>query len=374
MALRKVSITQNASGTWAADATITTALERMGIITRIEPTVEVTPSASLGGTNQPDALFRMIQNMRIVANETFFNLPADDGSQGGVLLHYANRADGYGLGHPDGVIVAPSVTYTPVNFVLHCGAAPHRDGIDDPFDLSGFIPASVESQLNAEWTVSGNDILDDVTTITSAIMRYTIHRVLGSPEDIRAEMQAQGVLDHLPPIPGITGMVPAWSANNHANVAATTDYEAETVDVPVAQFLRRIIFVAQDATTVRTLRASDEIRRLNIFYPKTSEVLYQMRLDSVNAHNEYGSVLEADDAALDFGAHVARGFYIIDLRPRTALSHGKHLRRYGWDLRGVNTGDLKLGLFIGIFAAGDDTLFLFERYRPYYGALIKTAE
>ena len=51
--MRKMSISQTTSATWGADSTISTDLERTGLVTRIDFTVEVTPSASLDGAN-PD--------------------------------------------------------------------------------------------------------------------------------------------------------------------------------------------------------------------------------------------------------------------------------------------------------------------------------
>ena len=375
MAARKITITQQASGTWAGDTTITTALERIGVITQIEMTCEVTPSATLTGANQPDGLFRPIQNMRIVGSqETYFNLPADDGCQGGVLLHYLNRADGFGLGHSDGAITAPSTTFQPINYVYHCGSRPRmpeHPTVENPFDLTALIPASREGQLNAEWTTSGSDVMDDTVTITSAVMRFTVHRMLGTDEEIKQEMAAQRV--NMPP--GAAAMLPAWSATRHVNVGTTTDFESEQVDVTVGAFLKRIVWITQDATATRTLRASDEVTRVALLYPKTSENLFQSFTHWMNLHNEYGSNLEVDDAAADFQAHVAKGFYVLDWRSR-AVGHEGYKRDYGMDLRGVTNGDLKLGLFIGTFAAGDDTLIVFERYRTYMptdGRLVQVA-
>ena len=42
---------------------------------------------------------------------------------------------------------------------------------------------------------------------------------------------------------------------------------------------------------------------------------------------------------------------------------------YGSDLRGVDTGDLTIGLLISARAAGDDTLVIFERSSIYQGPL-----
>ena len=157
--------------------------------------------------------------------------------------------------------IRPQLTFTGVNFVLHAGSRPRDQfGRDNPFDLSAYIPADSESQLRIEWTTSGNDILDDSVTISSGVMRFILHRVIGTDAEIRAEMAKQGVV--LPAEPGVVGMVPAWSAVVHANAGTTTDFFAETEDVVVGAFLKRISLLCQDSTVDRTLRAQDEVTRI----------------------------------------------------------------------------------------------------------------
>ena len=367
--MRKITTTQVASATWAADTTIQTNLERVGLITRIEFTVEITPSATLTGANQPDGIFRLPQNLRIQGgSHTYFTLPADDGCAGGTLLHYQNVLDGFGPGHYNGAIAAPQATYQPVNFVLHCGTRPKGAfGRDNPFDMSGFIPAGLESQLVADWTTSGNDVMDDAVTITSAVGRFTLHRVLGSPQELVAEMARQGVV--LPD--GAHGMAPAWSAVNHANGATTTDFDAEQIDIVVGGFLKRISAIFQDATATRTLRASDEIERWAIKVPRTSETLYEARTYLAASKMGLSTVITANSGAAesggtekmgaDFNGHAAYGIDFIDMRERRSTALG---REYGWDVRAAAVGDLKLGLYILTRAAGDDTLVIFERFIP----------
>ena len=160
----KRSYTQTNTAAWAADsAGIAVDIDRTGLITRIDATVEITPSLTLDGASQPDSIFRVIQNLRVVGgSHTYFTLPADDACMGGILLHNLNVYDGFGLGHRDGDIAAPGRTYVPMNFVLHAGSRP-KDmfGRDNPYDLSAFIPANKEGQLRAEWVTSGNDVMDD---------------------------------------------------------------------------------------------------------------------------------------------------------------------------------------------------------------------
>ena len=362
--MRKITQTQTDSATWGADSTIATDLERVGLLTRIDATVELTPSATLSGANQIDGLWRLIRNMRIVGGaHTYVNLPADDGAMAGVLLHYLNTNDGFGPGHEAGDVAAPSESYVPVNFVFHMGSRPlDKYGRDNPYDLSAFVPANAESQLRAEWSVSGNDVMDDTVTISSAVMNFTLHRLLGTEQEMLEEMARQEVV--LPA--GAKGMVPAWSALVHGNAAATTDFNAEQVDIVVGSFLKRIATLNQDATANRPIRASDQVTEMEISVPKTTEALYRAKVEYALSLFPAGTNLTADDAGPNFGAHVAEGIHVIDLRSRASSLVG---REYGLDLRGQESGTFKLGLLISNRAVGDGTLILFERYQPYNGDL-----
>ena len=378
MSIRKKTITQTPTGVWAADSVISTDLDEVGLITRMDCTVEITPSATLTGANQPDGLFRVLGNLKILGgSHQYINLPSIDGGQGGTLLHYLNKMDGHGIGHADGAVAAPVQATTQINFVIHPGSRP-RDwyGRDDPFDLSAFIPAGPESQLRAEWTTFGNDVMDDSVSISSAVMRYTLHRVQGELDEIQQEMQAQGV--NLPP--GANGMVPAWSAIVHANAGTTSDFDAEQVEIVVGAYLKRIALLCQDATATRPLRAGDEVTRMAIKVPKTSEDLYNAFSDYLTSHMEYGTNLTANSGALesggtekmqpDFNAAAPQGVYVIDLRARAKSYDGGLGRDYGLDLRREQNGTYKLGLYITARAAGDDSLVLFERYQTYVGDLV----
>lgn len=368
--MRKLTVEQTDTAAYAADSTIRTAIEREGLLTHIDFVADITPSASLDGVNQPDGIFRLVQNLRIMGgSQTYINLPADDGAQGGTLLHYLSMEDGYSLGHSDGGIAAPQLTNFHMVFPIHMGSRP-RDmyGRDNPFDLTAFIPAGNESQLNAEWITSGGDVLDDATTITVAtsLGRFVLHRVVGTEAELKAEMARQRV--NLPQEAGITGMYPVWSARSYANVGATTDFDAEQIDVVVGAFLKRISWLSQDATATRTLRAQDEVTRIALKVPGTSEDLFRARLQYQYRNTGLSSITNADDAAQTFGNNVPYGVHSIDLRARAQTIPGYD---YGLDLRAATNGSLRLGMLITAFAAGDDTLYLFERYSPYYLALVQ---
>lgn len=385
--MRTGEFTQTATDAWAADATSPTDLERIGLITRLQCTVRVTPSATLSGAVQPDGLFRVIQNLVVKGGgHTYISLPADDGCEGGVLLHYLSQLDGFGYGHPAAGIVAPASTYTPITFPIHMGSRPQDQfGRDNPFDLTAFIPAGWESTLTAEWTTSGNDVLDDAVTISSGTAYYMISRVVGTDAEIRAEMRRQGV--NIPE--GANGMVPMWSALRHGNAGTTSDFDAETIDIPMGAWLKRIALLFQDATATRTLRASDEVTEVSINSPKTNEKLHQAHITPVLAKRLLGSGLTANvgntqavdeggtatytvGEGTDFDAHAPHGLWFFDARSHyfwQGSSGPSYVRDYGWDLRNMANGDLRLGLLISIYAAGDDTLALFERYQLYRGRI-----
>ena len=61
----KIPLTQTPTGAWAASSTIRTNLERQGLITRIESTFELTPSATLAGAVQPGGPLRSYLNHRL---------------------------------------------------------------------------------------------------------------------------------------------------------------------------------------------------------------------------------------------------------------------------------------------------------------------
>ena len=251
-----------------------------------------------------------------------------------------------------------------MNFVLHAGVRP-RDmyGRDNPHDLSSFVPAQViGGNVNAVWTTAGSDVMDDAVTITSAVMRFTVHQVNGDHGDLMAEMQSQGVV--LPP--GATGMVPAWEAVVNAHTATATAYSSE-IDVPVGKWLARILYACQDATADRSLRASDEVTGVALKYPKDTKTPFQVFLDYLAGHAEYGTHETANSGAAesggtekmgaDFNGVAPKGLWGIDLR---SFGEGPLSREYGYDLTGFNNGDWKLGRTITTYAAGDDSLILYE--------------
>ena len=364
MSARGIKETQATTGAWAADsAGIQTDLNQQGVITRLYATVEVTPSAALTA-NQPDGLWRVMKSLSVQrGSHTYFAHPSDDGCMGGALLHEMNLLDGFGPGHFTGSITAPlGRAYVPVTFVWHAGSrVKDMYGRDNPFDLTGFLDYQASRPV-AVWQTSGNDVMDDVVTITSAVIRYTICSVIGNEDDIRAAMAAQGVM--LPP--GVKAMIPAWSARTIAQTATAADY-TRTEDFPSGGWVKRLVLLSQDATADRTLRAIDEVTGVAINLVRAGGYATKAFTDHHGSLQQIGSNRVADDAAGFFQAHCGVGFYSVDLRQYVSTSNPWG-RDYGVNLTGagVQGSDFQAGLTLSTYAAGDDVLMIFERYMPIF--------
>jgi hypothetical protein len=367
--MRKVAITQTATATWAASSTLRTSLEREGVITRVEFTAEITPNSTLAAANQPGALYRAMLNHRILGGgHTFMELPnTGESGNAGQLMHYLNAIDHGGMpGFPDQQSISgPDQTYHPVTWVFHCGARP-RDmyGRDNPFDLSGLIPAFQVTDLVAEWITTVNTILDDTVTISSGTGRYTIYYVIGTHEEIVQEMRRQQVmLPHFPDKPGVTAMMPAWVSETFAIDSTYSDYSLSR-NVPVGRYLKRIGIASQDATGSNgALLANDEVTGAKLSV-RLQDVI-KVYADAQQAKLPKGNFFVADDAVeLGAGGH-PKGILALDLRPYGHPDYGLNLTRG----EAGQVGGTQLGLTVSNQSSGDDALFLYEGYIPYEGAL-----
>ena len=359
--MNKQTNTQTTQGTWGGDTLVSTQLDRKGAITRIYATARVTPSATFTGANQPDSLFRVMKALVISGgSHQYFTLPSRDTCGGGILLRYLNHKDGFGSGHPLGGITAPKVTYTPVTFVLHAGTRPQASlvpggpVVDNPYDLTAFIPAISEASVTADWSTAGNDVMDDTVTISSAVFVYSLCQVLADEQELLGEMLRQGVMGVLPP--GAKAMIPAWAQEVYLHQAASSDYST-TRDLPPGGYLSRVVLLEQDATGTRALRASDEVTGVSITDTKRDVTLYKASADIQQAHWNPVSNLVADDGA-DIGNAAPDGVIVVDVRPNMDLPH---LCEYGMNMTGVGTGELRLGLTITEYASGDHSMILYER-------------
>jgi hypothetical protein len=361
----KRSVTQTKTWTYGASTNVEQDIIKDGIITHIDFSVQLTPSATLAAANQPDGPFRVIDNFSIRGgSQTYFSLPAE---QGGRLWHYVARQLMKHLGHGSGAIVAPNLTYIPIMFRFHPGSHPmNPDGSMNFFDLSAFIPAIEESSLRGVWQCPVNTILDDTVTLTSAVMKATIYMVQGTPDEIMQEMMAQGV-----PINPLTGrpalMTPSPTSEVFPTSAVKLDYSEER-DIPTGCFLRGIGILAQDATATRPLRAADEVTAIALKMPSIGSRLVEVDFETLWLGQGYGTFLTADDVVSPGAVHVANGVGYLPLKDRgnSAMS-----REYGMNLMNARTGDWKLGLTVATYAAGDDILLWYDRLIPYSGQFLR---
>lgn len=363
----KISLPQTTTATWAASSTIRTSLEREGVITRIVATAEITPSATIAAaTSSPSGPYRVAQNLRIIGGgHTFVELPSTgESGNSSVLLHYLNNEDFGGMpGFPDQqTIAAPNRTFHPVSFVLHMGCRPRVNGVDNPFDLTGLIPARSITDLVAEWVTTANTILDDTVTLDSGLMRYTIYYVIGTHEQIVNEMVRQNAMPPMIDGKQPTAMLPAWIAETWASDGTYTDYNYGR-NVPVGRYLKRMSILSQDATGTRALLANDEVTGVKLSV-KLQDV-FKSNLHTEAATMRKANFVVADDAVeLGAGGHV-KGTFIKDLRPYGHPDYGLNF------LTGPasQVGAPRIGLTVTTQASGDDALFLYEGYVPWFDSL-----
>lgn len=372
--MRTQSRTQTDSATWAADSTIRTDLENIGLITKLTFIAEVTPSATLAGANQVDGGFRLVQNMSIKGGGfTYFTLPAEDEASGGILWHYLSQMKGSGYGHADGNVSAPKSAYTSIVFPWHIGTRPFGPHGYNPFDVSAFIPAVAESQLSAEWRTSGADVMDDSVTVSAAVGRFVIDRVVCTAQELMDFRRLQGAPE---PPAGATGMVPNWLATHHPLDATTTSVEGDTVDLPTGAWLYAMYALVHDATGTRAIRALDEVSEYAILSPRSgNEDLINRNIEYDHQRRLLGSFLTANsggansvdaDTSTDFDAHYPGGIFMAELakhHPKPNLFN----MTYGLDLRVSPTNALRLGLLIDNRASGDEVAIAWERFQAYDG-------
>ena len=377
MAVKKESLRQTTTGAWAASSTVTVLLDRIGLVTRYDVVNQITPSATLLGDNQPDALWRPFRSITFQAGgATYMTLPDEAGGHGGTLQHYLNKLDGFGAGYVHQLIVAPSQTLYVPRLTFHCGVRPwKRNGDPNPFDLTAFMPSGIESSPQLTWLTGATTLMDDAVTTTSGVLTITAHRVLGTTSDIMEEMAKQGVSQVLEmirqghqgilPDPNITGLVPAWMGQVESPTASVTNYGLEQ-DMQLGGFIKRVTYLAQDATGTRPVRADDEITQIKLSIPEKGVSIFQYDAELAGGRLPAGDFLVAADA-VPLGLNPAPGgIYPLDLRPYGPTDVEQVL---GLDTRGRQTGYAKLGRTLGTNVSGDDLLNLTERLVVYTGRL-----
>jgi len=356
--MRKIKKTEIGTLTYGASTVVNADVPRDGVITRIDVEVQVTPSATLVGANLPMGIWHVIDTLRLVGGGGKQYVGMGSGELLGRIIHAHNQYDFPGLpfvGARD--LTAPNTTFVPVVFRLHFGSRPRDNyGRDNPFDLSAFLPAHRESSLKMEWGCPANSVVDGTVTITSATMKMTIYQILGTSAEILDEMARQGLDPSMP-------MSPVSSVESYAHTGAISDL-GKQFDIPMGNFLRRITIMAEDATTVPVL-SMDEITRVGIILPQSGERIVDMDFSSlVTGQMPGGAMLLADEGgAVDTYLQTQKGIGIIDLR-----QHG--YREFGMDTRNLKNGDVKLGVTVGTYAAGDKSYIHYDQLEKISGAIM----
>lgn len=344
------------SSTWSASADLTPVdLPREGLITQV--VIRANLTATLTAAAYDDWFRRVIQNIKI-QGDGGRNFLGMSGTQLSTMLSLWQE---YFLGiptiHSNGAgiaLAAPDVGSTSFNctFVFHPGSNPR-----DPFDLSAVIPAKDLSTLQAILTTTAAAVTDAAGAITAGTFNYEIAEVLLEPGDALAA-------------PGAIVMTPMGSTLTYTHTANYSDFSYE-IDVPAGAFLRSILWRSLDDTATVPRRKSDEVTGIRLWLPKTGEIVFEQsirELCSVSMQRfgchgvasdvgPIGAIATIRPAPESLQDMVPAGFAVIDLK-----QFGNPL--YGLDLRAYQTGDLKLGLTIENYAAGDSSTFYWDQLVP----------
>lgn len=370
MVARTESEDQRTTATWVASGSPTLTLDPIGLVSRYDAIHEMIPSATMVGANQPDGLYRPFQNIQIgVGSDTYYTLPSDVGGEGGVLLALLNRLDGLGAGHTTGGITAPDRLFVPIKLSFHAGLYPRRkDGRDNPYDASGFVPVGPNAGSSLTWTTNANTVIDDTVTLSSGVLRVTAHRILGNEVDLM-ELMARQNLTRLMQMAGVKALVPAWQTTTQSPTATWADYGL-VLDAPGGGFLRRATFLAQNDSATLGLRAQDELTQLSMYIPSAGvgKTYFKHSTNVFTTNLPIMQQLSADDVSV-YGGAAPKGFYPVDMRVygESDLEQviGLDLRNKPGEIR--QTGYLKFGQTIGTNASGDDIFTLWERHIGYNG-------
>jgi hypothetical protein len=300
---------------------------------------------------------RVIQNIKIQGDggRTFLGMSGNQMSMMASL--WQEIVQGIPTVHSNGAGIAlaavdvGSTAFTAV-FKFHPGSNPR-----DPFDLSAVIPAKDLSTLQAILTTSAAAVTDGAGNITAGTYNYEICEVLLEPDDALAQR-------------GATVMTPVGSSLTYGHTATYSDF-GYTIDVPAGAFLRSILWRSLDDTATVPRRKDDEVTGMKLFLPKTGEIIFEQNIYELKhtmmsrfgCHGitgdvgPIGAIATTRPSPLSLLDIVPAGFAVIDLR---MFSHPL----YGLDMRQLQTGDIKLGLTIGTYAAGDSSTFYWDQLIP----------
>lgn len=350
--MKKIIKRLTASSTWAASSDLTPVdLPREGLITEI--TIRANITATLTAAAYDDFFRRVIQNIKIQGDggRTYLGMGGEQMST--ILSLWQEIVQGIPTIHSNGAgiaLAAPDVGSTVFVsvFKFHPGNNPR-----DPFDMSVVIPAKFLSTLQALLTTTAAAVTDAAGVITAGTFNFEVCEVLLEPGDVIPKML----------------MTPLGSTLTYTHTATYSDFGYQ-IDVPTGSFLRSILMRCLDDTATVPRRKDDEVTAVKLWLPKTGVIIleqniYELKQSMMSRFGCHGvagdvgpigaiaTIRPAPESLQDM---VPAGFAIIDLRAFGG--------QYGLDLRGYQTGDVKLGLTIGSYSAGDDTTFYWDQVIP----------
>ncbi len=347
--MKKLIKRLSAFSTWSAASDLTPVdIPREGWIT--EFTIRANITATLTATAVDDWFRRVLQNIRIEGDGGRAYLGMSGIQMSTMLSLWMEHVMGCPTLHSNGAGIAlasPDVGSTAftVVFKFHPGSNPR-----DPFDLSACIPAKDLSTLQVKLTTAIAAVTDANGPITAGTFNYEICEVIPEHGDTQRPV-----------------MSPIGSTLVYAHTANYSDFSYD-IDIPAGAYLRSIIMRMTDDTADVPRRKDDEVTGVKIKLPKIGGSLIEQNIyelkqtmaarfgvrgiaGDVGPIGAIATIRPAPGTGLDI---VPAGFVIIDLRP-----FGHPL--YGLDLRGYQTGDLKLGLTIANYAAGDKTTIYWDQ-------------
>ncbi len=351
--LNKIIKRLSATSTWVASTDLTPVdLPRDGLITEIQIRAHVT--ATLTAAAYDDYFRRIIQNIKFEGDGGRAYLGMS-GTQMSTILSLWNEVTAHAptvLSNGAGIaLAAPDVGSTTFDslFKFHPGS-----NKNDPFDLSVVIPAAFLSMLQAKLTTTAAAVTDAAGNITAATFYFEVAVVQGSTAELKA----------------LATMSPVGSTLVYAHTANYSDFSYD-IDIPGGAFLRSIIMRVTDDTATVPRRKNDEVTGLKLKKPKSGDFVFEQTIEGIQHTmaqrfgcpgvagdvGPIGAIATIRPAPESLQSMLPAGFVIVDLR---MFGHPV----YGLDLRNYQTGDLKLGLTIANYAAGDTTTIYWDQLLP----------
>jgi hypothetical protein len=351
--INKIIKRLSATSTWGASSDLTPVdLPRDGLITEI--TLRFLCTATLTATAVEDYFRRILQNIKFEGDGGRAYLGMS-GTQMSTILSLWNEVvahapticsngAGIALSAPD----VGSTTFSSV-FKFHPGSFKN-----DPFDTSVVIPAAFLSMLQAKLTTTAAAVTDAAGNITAGTIYYEVNVVQGTTQELKQ----------------LATMSPVGSTLVYAHTANYSDFSYD-IDVPGGAFLRSIIARFTDDTATVPRRKNDEVTGMKLKKPKTGDFVFEQLIHELQHTmaqrfgcpgvagdvGPIGAIATIRPGPESLQSMLPAGFVIVDLRP---FGHPV----YGLDLRGYQTGDLKLGLTIENYAAGDATTIYWDQLLP----------